>query len=251
MPMSEAGPDPEFDCPLSEEEEAWVEQAARWVLATFGKDFLLSRPILLPTRGFFDRRFDGTEADADHLLIRLCEVMDLDPSRIVLVFHSEEQIHLSEGLMSQPLKREKGVAGHYIEREDGRFEISLETGGLQDTVALIATLSHEMAHVKLLGEKRIEENDEQLTDLLPVFFGLGVFMANGVHRFRTWRGAAYSGWHINRIGYLPQRVFGFALAQWCLYRGDDPKAIAKHLDPNAKAAFEATLLYLEDDPAPT
>lgn len=238
-------PEPEFESPLSEEEEAWVEQAAQWFLAEFGSDYLLSKPILLPTRGFFDRKFSGTEEDADYLLTKLGGIMDVDPEKVVLVFHSEEPMHLSEAVMSQPVKREKGVAGHFVEREDGRFEISLETGGLKDTVALIATLGHELAHVKLLGERRIEENDEQLTDLLPVFFGLGIFSANGVHRSSSWKGVSYGGWSIKKTGYLPQRIFGYALAQWTLYRGDDPKAISKHLDPNAKAAFEATLLYLD------
>lgn len=233
-------------CPLSEEEEDWVDRTAKWVLAEFGSDYLLSKPLVLPTREFFARKFTGTEEDADHLLLMLCGIMDVDPERIVLVFHSEEPMHLSEAVMSQPVKKVMGVAGHYVEREDGRFEVSLETGGLKDTVSLISTLAHELAHVKLLGERRIEENNEDLTDLLPVFFGLGIFAANGVHRSRSWRGVSYSGWSIHKQGYLPQRIFGYALAQWALYRGEEGEAIAKHLDANPKAAFEETIRYLEN-----
>lgn len=232
-------------CPLDEEEEKWVDSAAKWILEEFGEEYLRGKSQVLPTREFFDRNFRGEEEDADWVLQKLCDIMDVDPASIVLVFHSEGPEHLSEAVMTQPVRKVDGTAGHYLEREDGRFEISIETQGLSDTVSLLATMGHELAHVKLLGEGRIPENDEALTDLLPVFFGLGIFSANGVHRTQSWRGAGYSGWRISRQGYLPQRVFGYAIAQWTLFRGDEPKAIAKHLDTNARAAFEDTLRYLD------
>ena len=46
---------------------------------------------------------------------------------------------------------------------------------------LIATMSHELAHEYLIGQGRIsgeEEDHEQLTDLLAVFLGFGVMLAN-------------------------------------------------------------------------
>lgn len=245
--MADLDVDP-VHCPLDEEEERWVDEVAKWVLAVFGEEYLRGKPQILPTRDFFDRKFDGSEADADWVLRKLCGIMDVDPERIVLVFHSEGPVQVSEAVMTQLDPKDpgavSGTAGHYIEREDGRFEISIETEGLKDTPALLATMGHELAHVKLLGERRIDENDELLTDLLPVFFGLGIFAANGVHRSSSWRGSGYGGWRISRQGYLPQRVFGYAIAQWSLFRGDAPKAISRHLDPNAKASFEETLRYL-------
>ena len=55
--------------------------------------------------------------------------------------------------------------------------------------SIVATCAHELAHVVLLGQGRISldaEDHEQLADLLPVFFGLGVFSANAVIRERNW-----------------------------------------------------------------
>lgn len=49
---------------------------------------------------------------------------------------------------------------------------------LDEPEHMIATLAHEIAHIKLLGENRMEENDEIMTDLKTLFFGLGVFNAN-------------------------------------------------------------------------
>jgi hypothetical protein len=39
-------------------------------------------------------------------------------------------------------------------------------------------LAHEFSHIKLLGENRMQENHEHLTDLFTVVFGLGIFNAN-------------------------------------------------------------------------
>ncbi len=36
-------------CPLSEEEEDWVDQVAEWVLEVFGADYLLAKPQVLPS----------------------------------------------------------------------------------------------------------------------------------------------------------------------------------------------------------
>ena len=57
---------------------------------------------------------------------------------------------------------------------------------LRHPVALAATLAHELAHARLLGERRIDpgrSDGEQLTDLATIFFGTGIFTANAAFDF--------------------------------------------------------------------
>ncbi len=81
-----------------------------------------------------------------------------------------------------------GRSGLYQD-EGGVYRIWIEVTNLDAPFSIVATCAHELAHVVLLGQGRISpdaEDHEQLADLLPVFFGLGVFSANAVIRERNW-----------------------------------------------------------------
>lgn len=99
--------------------------------------------------------------------------------------------------MSIPEEGEELSTGRYIEDDDGYIEILVEEKQLENPLSLIATLAHEMAHYKLLGEGRTGENDEVLTELTVLIFGLGIFNANtSIVRMNTWSGNLYAGWQI-------------------------------------------------------
>ena len=72
--------------------------------------------------------------------------------------------------------------------------IWLEQTRLDEPDAVVSTLAHELGHVHLLADGRCDQNTpdhEPLTDLLTVYFGLGVFMANNAIREINWRSG---GW---------------------------------------------------------
>ena len=56
-----------------------------------------------------------------------------------------------------------------------------------DPMALVATIGHELGHERLAGEGRVagRADEEQLTDLLTVYFGLGVFNANAAFQYTS------------------------------------------------------------------
>jgi hypothetical protein len=131
-----------------------------------------------------------------------------------------------------------------------------------DPAGLMAIVAHELCHVRLLGEQRIERSrpdQERLTDLLTVYLGLGLLTANaafaystGTRRWtvqhgggldeRTLNAARQDGYR--RVGYLNEREFGYALACWSWLRDDHPDW-AGELNPRARAALSRGLAYLE------
>jgi len=86
---------------------------------------------------------------------------------------------------------------------------------------------------------------ELVTDLLPVFFGLGVFMADGTVRSGTHRHGTEARWSVSRQGYLAARHYGFAIALWVNIREENEYPFASHLRPDAGETFWATLKYLK------
>ena len=59
----------------------------------------------------------------------------------------------------------------------------------EDPARAVAVIAHELAHVLLLGNGYLgghEKDHEELTDLLTVFSGLGIFTANAAFQFKQW-----------------------------------------------------------------
>jgi hypothetical protein len=118
---------------------------------------------------------------------------------------------------------------------------------LKDPLALVATIAHELGHVILLGGdhlRRDEEDMEPMTDLVTVYLGLGVFTANSSRRFRQFQEDRRQGWSMHRLGYLPEVVYGYALARFAFERGEDQPGWTEHLSTNLKAYFRQSMIWL-------
>jgi len=163
------------ECPIDDGQRRWIDERWRWLEGQFGKQQLLTRPVLLPRPEDFPDPYDGSHDAARRLFTRVALAMDVDPSLIDLDFFGETDDSPFEGQRSR-------AAGLYIGDGD-RSQILIEQRSLVDPMALVGTMAHELGHVHLLGHGRISQDasdHELLTDLLTVFFGFGVFSANSV-----------------------------------------------------------------------
>ncbi|ELR72436.1 hypothetical protein C900_01519 [Fulvivirga imtechensis AK7] len=195
----------------------------------------------------FNWHFKGGEDDAHHVLRQVCQVMGVDANRLHLVFYSEPgQIEFSEGLISQQ-GHYLSTAGKYVEFENGLIEIMIEEKQLKNPTSLIATIAHELMHVRLLGDRMIEENDEYLTDLGALVYGFGVFVANAaVVKMNTWSGISHTGWQVSGgAGYLHYKVQAFALALLANYKGEQEPEWIDFLEEDVKKTYRQSRKYIE------
>ena len=184
-----------------------------WLLEEFGPDAFRRVNVILPTDEFFPDSYAADEDDARALVDRVCEYMSVNPALIDLEFYVDESRQARRDLINVEWSSD-GAAGHYQKRRN-KFVVSLESSHLTAPMCLVATIAHELGHVRLLGEGRVHggfEDHEPLTDLLTVFFGLGIFTANSAFSFD---GSA-EGWQAQRRGYLDEEMFGYALALFAL-----------------------------------
>ena len=61
---------------------------------------------------------------------------------------------------------------------------------------------------------------EPMTDLLTVFLGFGIFNTNCAARLTKWQDERQQGWSMKRLGYLPEEIYGYALARFARDRGE-------------------------------
>ena len=111
----------------------------------------------------------------------------------------------------------------------------------------MATIAHELGHVVLLGGGKVSPDDkghEYLTDLLTVFFGLGIFTANSAFQFSQWQDHSHQGWSASRSGYLSEEMFAYSLAVYAWLRGEKNPKWANFLAINVGVYFRQCLKYL-------
>jgi hypothetical protein len=217
----------------------WIRSSMNWLVAEFGRDVLL-RPIVLPDE-LIPAGYDGSLAAAVELCERVADRMELPAGRCALSF----------GLVGDDVRRPayRGVVkeqgGRWLRGADGN-EIQLAPSLVADPVALIAIYAHEAGHELLLGGDRISfarrPDHESLTDLLTVFYGLGIFTANAAYERRP-RPNGRGKQPLAR-GYLREAALSDALAYYALLRGERHPDWDRHLDPPVRRGMRNQLTIL-------
>jgi hypothetical protein len=233
-----------YECPITQEDRVWVEEAMLMLADIFGGAYLQAKKTIVPTKDHFNYDFKGDDGDARFVLDRLYELMDIDGSDINLyVEHLPISSYELNGNASGGVSTSwRGASGTYQDNGSVK-EIRIEPDVVKNTIKLISTLAHELAHYKLLGEERIAENDEYLTDLTVIAFGFGICMANSAFSFSQWTSGRLQGWNMSKQGYLPEPIIGYAMAWLAHYKGEDI-GWKKHLNKTAKRYFTDSYYFI-------
>lgn len=210
-----------------------------------GSETLLSVEVVLPTEEYFPDPYSGSPHDIHVMLERVCGYMDVDPREVEMRLYTNDDTANIHPLAAS----EKGgphELGTYQMR-GGKYHITLESSQAVNPEGLVATIAHELGHVVLLGEDRLDpdyEYHEPLTDLLTVFYGLGIFSANSSFSFEQYTNAQYQGWQASRSGYLTEEMYGYALALFAYARVESRSDWMKHLSVNVRHYFKQGSKYL-------
>ena len=239
-------------CPVEPEMCKWVDGRFGWLEEQFGRDVPRKARVVLPTPEFFPDRYEGRHEDVQAMFVRVCSFMGVEPERFKLFLYTGPKTPTTIGSTQG-----SGAAGLYIHRDgnaggDQRAAIGIETSYLSDPTRVVATLAHEVGHELLLGQNRISReapDHEPLTDLLTVFFGLGIFTSNATIRDSGWTQGGWTGWHTSRVGYLDQRTFGYALARFAWARKETNPPWIKHVRPDVRSPLKQSLRFIQSQPA--
>jgi hypothetical protein len=259
--QNEASADACFECgkcefgspppnlPISRQEKDWIEKSFVWLLDEFGADYFLSRRTILPEQSFFPDRYKATEECARQVVERVCGYMDVDPAAIEVDIFLEGE-DLAAKYHTGDSDSKPGASGLYYHPTDSnpRPVIAINESNLKNPVKLVATITHELGHVIPLGGGRISREDmhhEDLTDLITVFFGMGIFTANAAFQFTQWQTHSHQGWKASRLGYISEEMFAYGLACYTRLRNEPKPDWAKYLSMNVGAHFKRCQKYFQ------
>jgi len=241
--------------PVSEEERVWVDEGFRRLEKMLGRRRLLEAKVILPTPGYFPDSYDQNSAGAEAIFRRVCSYMRVDRSRIQLEIFPDETEEL-RSILPYWRGNSGGCAGFFSHdptpesvptADEARMLVALRSTQLKDPLSLVATMAHELGHVILLGGGLISPktpDHEPLTDLLTVFLGFGVFTSSAARRFKQFQDERHYGWSMHRLGYLPEEVYGYALAKFADERNEEKASWATHLSTNVRAYFKRSQSWL-------
>lgn len=106
---------------------------------------------------------------------------------------------------------------------------------------MYAVIEYKLCNVKLLGELNLDFNDELLTDLTTVFFGLGIFNANDSFRFYQ----NTNNWGHQSTGYLTSNEWSYSLALFTYSQGNMNPEWKVYLNKTIRKDMERCLSWIE------
>lgn len=231
-------------CPCDPMSKAWIERRLGWLSREFPSNIFTDRPLVLPTKEFFPERYEPSKESARGLLVRVCQYMGVSESRVTLKFnHVPNKVWFvdnSGGYVPWPY-----AAGTYSRSRQG-YVITLDTDELGQPPHLVATMAHELAHARLLGQGRVRgrhHDDELLTDLTAFFLGFAIFMANSP-RVWTTMFTKWPGTKFNKSEYMTSPMYGYALAHLAWFQGTRKPSWVKHLGSNVINDFKDSAKFL-------
>ncbi|WP_344151408.1 hypothetical protein [Kribbella yunnanensis] len=215
----------------------WIRSSMDWLVGEFGREVLL-RPIVVPS-DVIPAGYDGSLEAAEDVCARVAEQMGLKPGQCALSFG------LVDGVRRHRVGTVRESTGRWVRAAAGN-EIHLSPSLATDPVALTAIYAHEVGHELLLGTGRItfahRPDHESLTDLITVFYGLGIFTANAAYERRP-RPNGRGKQPLAR-GYLRETALAEALAYYAFLRNERYPAWDRHLDPPVRRVMRNHLNVL-------
>lgn len=230
-------------CPVDSKTKELIEESFLSFLEKFGEDAFKQSEIILPTNKKFPERLFANESSINALLKTICGFMEVDFTSVSpVVFADRGQTKVNP--LSMPGAMGSKACGLYYFYKR-KHQIAIDQALLGALPALVATIAHELAHAKLQSASESEDkNEELLTDLATIFFGMGIFTANSIFGVGQFRSAQNHGWRATQKGYIDEQTAGYALAVFAYMKGDTKPTWGKFLETNPKHYLKQGLKYL-------
>jgi hypothetical protein len=231
--------------PLNEERRQSIDDAFLYVLELFGND-IIRKPILTRDHPIFPVEINDL-SEIITLAHKIAEVMDIDPKTLDIGFF--EGAKPVDPSAINPDNKERSAAGlYYGINSDGKYVVDFADNIHEDVGRIIATMAHEFAHIKLLGEGRMAENSEELTDMLPLFYGFGLFNSDMVLTFKRETNGTHHSWQSNTLGYLSFADWGYLFALYMYLREELEPAWFHHLNKTVSKDCKLALNFILANP---
>jgi hypothetical protein len=228
----------------------WLVDAFEWALRWGDAQvFFEKTPLVLPSPAFFPERSHSVQEMASNAFARVTDYASLQRWPLVLV--APDAFHELPALLpSQQIGPLRGDSVPPL--GDIQLPLSYHPAQLNNPQAMIASLAQGMSFY--LSSQFPEPppggdaNLAQALDVLAVFLGFGVMMANTAYTFRGGCGSCYNPL-ATRQAALTELDTLYVLAIFCHLKAIDARQVKPHLKKHLYASFKKSLRDVQRDAA--
>jgi len=240
---------------LTDEDAKWIIDTFHWALTHFDHEEFFSRSVLVePSDKFFPGQVDSHQAMASTVFQSTLKYSGLAHWPMQLVhpasFNSQPPAFL--GLdFSAGIKRNSSTQPCTPLRSEYPLSITYNLNQTLKPEDLSASFAHYISQ-HLLAQSQLEplggkQYFAQATEIIAVFMGFGILMANSAYTFRGSCGRCYNA-DANRHATLSEDKIVFALALFCRLKGIESAKVTKHLKKYLRTLFKQAMKQLQHYP---
>ncbi|SCZ64168.1 hypothetical protein [Thiohalomonas denitrificans] len=228
----------------------WLFDVYAWALKNFGSDVFYQETVLVvPTNEHFPGREQSVHGMAQLIFEQVRQHAGLShwPARLVEPerFDPDARPRLA---LQGAIRGGKGISPEVSEGESLVF--TYDPNLIGNPQALIATFVHNFAH--FLGSMADEEppggreNWPHLTEVLGVFMGFGLMLANSAFKAPAGGCGSCAGPAAERTSFLSQYDMTYALALFAVLKGIPNKEVLRHLKKPLRPFFKRAVKDIKD-----
>ncbi len=227
---------------ITPDDKEWVETNLIWLGENFGFERVKKTPFYLPTTEHFPYTSIKEDEQFEKLFHQLCGMVDMKRDEFLVTFFDEDNYEFVVGDWDNT-----DALYEKIKQGNKKYKVAVSNNNFSDIERLISSIVHILIQIKLVEGKFIGNDDEDmkgLIDLAAIFFGFGIFLANGSTRTHKLDTVSYSTYGVSRVGYLPDKVIAYANALVCKIAEKEHVKYIQCFNSNTKTSFENNYNYL-------
>ena len=228
---------------LEETSVLWMFDTFEWALRHFDARVFFDETILVtPSNEHFPGRESSAEGMANLIFDKVKGYAGMQHWPCRLLDEGVAEITAPASIQIEgPIRGVTGIAST-MEDESQKLVILYRPESLKDPEVLIANFAHTLAHY--LGTTASEappggeENWPHVTELLAVFMGFGVMMADSANTTKIRSCSSCSGPAVERENFLSEYDITYALAIFCCLKGIPVGEAVRHLKSSLRPFYK-------------
>ncbi|MCG8671824.1 MAG: hypothetical protein MI867_20640 [Pseudomonadales bacterium] len=232
-----------FSKPLIDQQSAnWIFETYDWALSHFDhNEFYLRTELAQPTNECFPGRVDSPDAKAATIFQHVQRYCGLEHWPFVLQAPQHFQPQAIPDLNMGTIARRSTSSDLAPLVSSVNLPITYTQQQTLKSEDLASSFAHVLAQHLALQSKSMPPGGAdfmlEATELLAIFMGFGVLMANSAYTFRGGCGSCYNP-NANRSASLTEHQVLFATALFCELKGIAANQATKHLKKHLKPLYK-------------
>lgn len=225
---------------ISSEAADWIDDCSLWAIQNFNSDLFRSQTrLILPDASDFPEKISGPEPMARYILSRVAELSG--------VAHWPWQLCDARAAsptappLLPPELRQRNPNVPSVPKQTAALQVPFVIDQVAKPQDLVASIAHTCAQHILWQSQQTPPGGmayfEQAAEVLAVFSGFGIMLANSAYTYRGSCARCYNP-RANRQAALSESESVYALALFCHSKSIPSGEVLKHLKPYLKSSFK-------------